>query len=195
MKSDAMEITSLGIEGAWLIQSKRFTDTRGQFQEWFKRSEVLTKTGFDFEVEQGNFSVNHKGVIRGIHYSLSSKGQAKWVSCISGEILDVIVDIRPSSSTFKRIEYVTLKHQDGRAILINSGLGHGFISKTDNTVVSYLLSSEYSPGDEYEINPFDKELNINWNLESMNKHKLIISAKDSNAPSLQERFHSKKLPF
>ena len=190
-----MEITPLGIEGAWLIQSNRIKDIRGEFQEWFKHDEVLEKLGINFKVEQANLSLNNQGVIRGIHYSLAPAGQSKWVSCVSGEILDVIVDIRLSSPTFKQVLYINLKQQDGKAVLINSGLGHGFISKSDNTIVSYLLSSKYNPSEEYEINPFDNELNINWNFSLIEKSKHVISAKDSSAPSLNERLISKKLPI
>lgn len=189
-----MEIVSLGINGAWLIKFNRIKDSRGEFKEWFKRDEFFKKTGIDFKAEQANVSINTKGALRGIHYSLSSAGQAKWISCMSGEILDVVVDIRPNSPTFKQVIYVDLKQEDGSALFINSGLGHGFIAKLDNTIVSYLLSSKYSPLEEFEINPLDDDLNIMWNLALINKSQYIISEKDSNAPSLNERLNANKLP-
>ena len=189
-----MELTPLGIEGAWLAESPVWDDNRGHFREWFKREEVLSKTGIDFSVQQANISLSQRGVIRGIHYSLAPGGQAKWVTCVQGSILDVIVDIRPKSATFKKHEIVDLNGDEGRALLIGAGLGHGFLSLEDNTITSYLLSSPYSPDFEYEIKPTDSELGINWHLELIGGVGVVVSAKDAQAPSLDERFTEGKLP-
>ena len=123
-----MKLTPLRIEGAWVAESEVWNDDRGLFREWFKNSEILGTTGIDFSAKQANFSISQKGVIRGIHYSLTPHEQAKWVTCVSGAIIDVIVDIRPKSPTFKDVEYVELKPGDGKSVLIGHGLGHGFIS-------------------------------------------------------------------
>jgi dTDP-4-dehydrorhamnose 3,5-epimerase len=189
-----MELTSLSINGAWLAESPIWSDKRGFFREWFKREEVLSKTGIDFSVQQANVSVSKGGVIRGIHYSLAPEGQAKWITCVEGSILDVVVDLRPESPTFKKHEIVHLKGNDGRALLIGVGLGHGFLSLEDNTYTSYLLSSPYNPAFEYEIQPSDPELNINWNHELMVGLEFIISEKDFQAPSVQERASRGQLP-
>ena len=189
-----MDFTPLEITGAWLAESHLWKDERGLFQEWFKREEILYKTGFNFSVQQANFSISKKGVIRGIHYSLAPEGQAKWVTCVSGSIIDVIVDIRPSSPTFKKIEYLNLKANDGQAILIGAGLGHGFVSLEETSAISYLLSSPYLPELEFEINPRDPELNIEWEIASNEKIKKIISAKDVKAPSLERRKLDNLLP-
>ena len=95
-----MELTPLGIEGAWLAESPVWSDDRGFFREWFKSESIKQVVGRDFKVEQANISSSTKGTLRGIHYSLATKGQAKWVTCVSGLIKDVIVDIRPNSKTF-----------------------------------------------------------------------------------------------
>lgn len=182
-----MDLTPLSIEGAWLAESPIWEDDRGNFREWFVRAEVLSKTGIDFSVQQANISINKKGVIRGIHYSLAPEGQAKWITCVGGRIIDVIVDIRPNSPTFKKIEYVKLSAEEGKAVLVGSGLGHGFISIEDQSVVSYLLSSPYSPKTEYEINPLDPGLKINWESEIINKPEILMSPKDSASPTLEER--------
>ena len=189
-----MEMTSLSINGAWLAESPIWSDKRGFFREWFKREEVLSKTGIDFSVQQANVSVSKGGVIRGIHYSLAPEGQAKWITCVEGSILDVVVDLRPESPTFKKHEIVHLKGNDGRALLIGVGLGHGFLSLEDNTYTSYLLSSPYNPAFEYEIQPSDPELNINWNHELNVGLEFEISEKDSKAPSLKERARRGELP-
>jgi dTDP-4-dehydrorhamnose 3,5-epimerase len=155
-----MKLIPLKIEGAWLAESPVWSDERGTFREWFKREEVLSMTGIDFSVKQANMSVSQRGVIRGIHYSLAPEGQSKWVTCVQGSILDVIVDIRPKSPTFKKYEIVELGGIGGRALLIGAGLGHGFLSLENNTVTSYLLSSEYNVDLEHGVNFFDKDLDI-----------------------------------
>ena len=189
-----MHLTPLGIEGAWLAESPIWADERGFFREWFKREDILEATGIDFSFQQANISKNNKGVIRGIHYSLVPEGQAKWVTCISGEILDVIVDIRPDSLTFGKVEYVDLRGDEGRSVLIGRGLGHGFISLKEETSVSYLLSSPYNPEFEFEIQPTDPELGINWHLELIGGVGIVTSEKDAKAPTLGERRIEKKLP-
>ena len=189
-----MKLTPLGIEGAWLAESPLRSDERGSFRQWFICEEVLSKTGIDFSVQQANISISQRGVIRGIHYSLAPEGQSKWVACVQGSILDVIVDIRPESPTFKKYEIVELTGIGGQALLIGAGLGHGFLSLEDNTAIAYLLSSAYSPNLEYGIQPTDPELNINWHLELIGGVGVVFSTKDAQAPSLKERFTEGKLP-
>jgi dTDP-4-dehydrorhamnose 3,5-epimerase len=189
-----MEFTQLGIENAWLGKSKVWVDERGSFREWFKLSDFTEEVGTPFITAQANISISDRGVVRGIHYSLTPEGQAKWVTCVSGSIIDVIVDIRPTSPTFGKYELVDLKGGDGRAVLIGNGLGHGFISLEDNSVVSYLLSSPFSPNEEYEINPMDPAIGIDWKLNLVGGTGVILSAKDANAPSLAARLAEGKLP-
>ena len=95
-----MELEELEINGAWLARSPIHKDERGIFREWFKSDDIKTATGRDFGIEQANISRSSKGTLRGIHYSIAPRGQAKWVTCVSGAIKDVIVDIRPVSPTF-----------------------------------------------------------------------------------------------
>ena len=95
-----MEITPLAIEGAWLAHSPVWSDQRGYFREWFKVADVEKVTGRSFSAEQGNISESSRGTVRGIHYSIAQRGQAKWVTCVTGSIKDYIVDIRPESKSF-----------------------------------------------------------------------------------------------
>ena len=189
-----MELTPLSIEGAWLGESPVRKDDRGVFREWFKRDEIELKTKFNFSVAQANISVSNKGVIRGIHYSLAPEGQAKWITCASGSILDVVVDIRPNSPTYKKIEYVHLNGDDERSLLIAHGLGHGFISLEENSTIAYLLSSAYSPENELEVIPTDTDLKIDWHLQLVGGSELILSTKDAQAPTLKEREQNNQLP-
>jgi dTDP-4-dehydrorhamnose 3,5-epimerase len=189
-----MKLTPLGIEGAWLAESQVWPDERGFFREWFKHNDILEMTGLDFSVKQANFSVSNEGVVRGIHYSLAPEGQSKLVTCVSGAVIDVIVDIRPDSPTFKQVEYVALTPDNGFSVLIQSGLGHGFVSLENNSGVSYLLSSPYSPEFELDISPIDNELNILWGEKTNKELEFIYSEKDLGAPTLQNRFEKRQLP-
>jgi dTDP-4-dehydrorhamnose 3,5-epimerase len=189
-----MELTPLGIEGAWLADSPLWSDDRGFFHEWFKHEELLSKTQINFSVQQANLSKSNRGVIRGIHYSLAPEGQAKWVTCVAGSIIDVIVDLRLNSPTFQKIEYVALNENDGKSVLIGSGLGHGFISVGETNVVSYLLSSSYSPEHEFGINPMDPDLKINWHSELIVNSELIISQKDLLSSTLKDQRLKNQLP-
>lgn len=187
-----MKLTPLGIDGAWLAESPVWSDDRGFFREWFKSEDVKGATGRDFGIEQANISLSSAGTLRGIHYSIAPRGQAKWVTCVSGSIQDVIVDIRPDSKTFGQWVDVELKGDSGKAVLIGEGLGHGFLALEDNTAVAYLVSTPFSPTEEFEINPLDEKLGIKW---SMDLSKLMISVKDKGAPGVLDRLKERKLPF
>ena len=186
-----MKLTPLGIEGAWLAESPVWRDDRGFFREWFKAEDVRSASGQDFGIEQANISVSSAGTLRGIHYSIAPRGQAKWITCVSGAIKDVIVDIRPDSKSFGQWVEVELRGDSGKAVLISEGLGHGFVALEDNTAVAYLVSTPFSPNDEFEINPLDQKIAINWGLDL---NFLKISEKDRNAPTLEERLAGGKLP-
>jgi len=187
-----MELTPLGIEGAWLAESPVWSDDRGFFREWFKSEDIEKATGKNFLIEQANISLSSKGTVRGIHYSTAPRGQAKWVTCVAGSISDVIVDIRPDSKTFRKWIAVELSGDSGKAVYISEGLGHGFIALEENTAVAYLVSTEFSPSYEFEVNPLDKELTIIW---GMDLEDLKISDKDLNAPTLAERLIAGELPL
>jgi len=184
-----MRIEPASIEGVWIIQNEIYSDQRGAFQEWFQGERFKEATGIDFKPHQANSSLSRKGVIRGIHYSTSKDGQAKLVTCTGGEILDVIFDIRKDSKTFGQHVSVPMRAQDGKSVYIAEGLGHAFISLTENSNVVYLLSSSYSPKDEHAVNPFDATLNFKWPLENV-----ILSDRDATAFSLQYQIEANNLP-
>jgi dTDP-4-dehydrorhamnose 3,5-epimerase len=186
-----MKLRSLGIDGAWVAESPVWSDDRGFFREWFQSEDVFAATGIRFSIQQANISKSQRGVIRGIHYSLAPQGQAKWITCVTGSIQDVVVDIRPDSKTFGQWIDVELKGDSGKAILISEGLGHGFLALEDNTAVAYLVSTPFSPTDEFEVNPLDKKISIKWDMDLSS---LKISEKDKSAPTLSERLAEGKLP-
>lgn len=185
-----MTARPLSIHGAWLLQSRVFADDRGTFSEWFKSSLLKELTGESFEPVQANVSVSNAGVIRGIHYSLAPEGQAKLVTVLHGSILDVVVDVRIGSPTLGKYESAVLRAGDGQAMFLRHDMAHAFQALEDNTVVSYLVSSEYSPTYETEISPSCSTLNLQWSTDLQ----AILSDKDSNAANLVTQESLGKLP-
>ena len=111
---------------------------------------------------QANCSVSAAGVLRGIHFSDVPPGQAKYVTCVRGAALDVVVDIRVGSPTFGQWDSVLLDDVDRRQIYLAEGLGHAFMSLADDTTVVYLCSTGYAPGREHGVHPLDPAIGIEW---------------------------------
>ena len=186
-----MTLQELSISGSFLSTHKVFPDERGLFREWFKSKEIATIDP-KYQVRQANYSLSKKSVIRGIHYSLAPEGQAKLVTCASGSIVDVLVDLRVGSPTYLNTEYIELAEDSGKVIYIPTGVGHGFVVISDSASIVYLTSSEYAPEFERSICPTDPELGINWQLPVGQSG--IISAADINAPTLAQAIKSRDIP-
>jgi dTDP-4-dehydrorhamnose 3,5-epimerase len=176
-------MTELTIAGAFLSSNKVHSDSRGYFREWFKSSE-LDKEGVDFNPVQANFSMSNRGVLRGLHFSISEQGQDKLVSCMYGEVLDVIVDLRIGSPTYLFVEKVVLKADLGDVLFIPSGVGHSFLAVSEMAAVSYLTSSEYDAENEKTISPLDPEIGIDWPV--FDGIEFSLSDRDLAAPTLKE---------
>ncbi len=173
----------LGISGAFINEHKVFGDSRGLFREWFKKSD-FEKVDVNFDIAQANFSQSSKGVLRGLHYSIAPQGQAKLVTCTSGEILDVIVDVRLNSPTYLKVEMVNLKADAGDVLYIPTGVGHSFLVLSDTASVAYLTSSEFDADAEKTISPLDPALGIVW--PTINGAEYALSDRDKAAPTLAE---------
>jgi len=184
-----MTFTPMKIQGAWIHSPNIFSDNRGSFHEILKLSDLHAELGRGFEVHQVNQSRSHKGVVRGIHWTLGAPGQAKYVSCTKGAIWDVVVDVRADSATFGQWDAEFISSENGKSVLISEGLGHAFLSLEDNSTATYLCSSEFNPVADRILNPMTLELGIPF-LEIAQSHgieSLILSEKDRSAPmSLSE---------
>jgi len=191
-----MQYRELKIPGAWEITPKQFGDDRGVFLEWFKQSSFTEATGRTLDLAQANCSVSAAGVLRGIHYADVPPGQAKYVMCVSGSVLDVVVDLRVGSPTFGLWDSVLLDTTDRRAIFLSEGLGHAFLALEDNSTLTYLCSTPYTPDREHEIHPFDPEIGIEWPSVGRDGTPLRyeLSAKDRAAPTLAEAREAGRLP-
>jgi len=181
----------LGIEGAWLFTPEIHKDDRGNFCEWFRADLVKEVSGLQFEIPQANFSESNFGVIRGIHFSNSKLGQAKYITCLTGKIKDVIVDVRVNSITFGQHIVIELDSANRKSILIQSGLAHGFLSLENNSRVCYLQTSEYDPEYELSIFPLDPMLGIEWNFP---EESMIVSQRDRTSPLLESLKDRSLLP-
>jgi dTDP-4-dehydrorhamnose 3,5-epimerase len=168
-------------------------DDRGSFAEAFRGAEFAADLGYQLSVAQVNCSVSRRGVIRGIHYSDVPPGQAKYVTCVSGAVLDVVVDLRVGSPGFGKWETVRLDDQDRRAVFLAEGLGHGFMALSEQATVLYLCSTPYAPGREHGVHPLDPTLGIAWPLHGL-ADAPILSDKDAAAPALDDALRSGALP-
>lgn len=172
----------LGIAGAWILEPKIFPDARGSFHEWFKGGEFEKALGHPLNLAQANCSVSSRGTLRGIHFADVPPSQAKYVKCVRGAVLDVIVDIRVGSPTYKQWEAVRLDDVDHHSVYLSEGLGHAFMALTDDATVVYLCSEGYAPQREHGIHPLDAELGIEWPSGLTP----VLSDKDAAAPTLAE---------
>jgi len=173
------------IAGVHLFTPKLFTDSRGLFFESFKPDQVLSETGREFYVAQVNNSVSARGVVRGIHFKENPPGQAKFVSVHRGSIIDVVIDLRKGSPTFKKWQAFEINDQNRYSLLIENGIGHSFASLEDETLVSYLCDTVFQPELEHGINPLSA--GIDWEgLTGLKFNELVVSEKDLEAPRLLE---------
>lgn len=181
-----MTYRELSIAGAWEVTPVQHGDARGTFFEFFQGAPFAATVGHHLALAQGNCSVSAAGVIRGIHYADVPPGQAKYVTCASGAVLDVVVDLRVGSPTFGQWDSVLLDDVDRRAVYLSEGLGHGFCSLEDGATVLYLCSEPYAPAHERGIDPFDPDLGIAWPTTDRAGRPLaaLRSDKDAEAPSL-----------
>ncbi len=185
-----MQSEPTSIEGSWVFTPLQHTDDRGVFLESFKESVFSDVVGHSFDLKQMNISVSQKGTVRGIHFADVPPGQAKYVQCFAGSILDVVVDIRVGSATFGEWAAVELDSTTRKGLYVAEGLGHAFCALTDSVTVGYLCSEPYAPNREHGINPLDSDIGISW----PNLSDLVLSDKDAAAPSLAEAMNAGLLP-
>ena len=185
-----MQSRALSIPGLWEFTPILRPDDRGVFLESFKASIFEEVVGQIFDLQQMNISVSKAGTVRGIHFADVPPGQAKYVQCFDGAVLDIVVDIRVGSPTFGQWEAVELNSDTRCGLYLAEGLGHGFCALTDTATVGYLCSAPYSPTGEHGIHPLDPALALPW----PNGETSVLSAKDSVAPTLAEARESGLLP-
>jgi len=177
-----MIFTQTSFSGLFLIKPNVFGDDRGYFFESFRQSEFekfIGKTGF----VQENESKSTHGVLRGLHFQKPPFTQAKLVRCITGRILDVVVDLRSASPTFKKYYASELTGENKLQLFIPRGFAHGFVVLSDEAVFSYKVDNIYAPEYDAGIRFDDPELLIDWKLPA---EEIKLSEKDRKLPYLAE---------
>jgi dTDP-4-dehydrorhamnose 3,5-epimerase len=170
-----IQVEETAIPEVKIIRPTRFHDERGFFTETYKEAEYL-EAGIPRFV-QDNLSESSKGVIRGLHWQLPPFGQGKLVSCLSGSILDVAVDVRKESSTFGHHVSVELNSNEQISLWVPEGFAHGFQALEEGTRVHYKVTNYWNKDSERSLNFADPFLKINWRLVPSN-----VSIKDQGAP-------------
>ena len=145
-------------------------------------------TGHALRLAQANCSVSNAGTLRGIHFAQLPLSQAKFVTCLNGAAVDVVVDLRVGSAAFGAWDSVLIDDVDRRAVYVPEGVGHAFMALDDQTVVAYLCSAPYAPDRELAVHPLDPEIGIAWPSKDRRGRPMtrLLSPKDAQAPSLGE---------
>lgn len=176
-----MNITKTNIKDLIIIEPKVFGDNRGWFTESYSKKK-FEDSGIEIEFVQENHSFSaKKGTLRGLHFQIAPKAQTKLVRCTRGRILDVAVDLRKSSNTYRKWVAVELTKKNKKQLLIPKGFAHGFVTLTDNVEVQYKVDEYYAPECDRSIRFDDPEIGVEWGIDNP-----ILSEKDLKAPSLAD---------
>jgi dTDP-4-dehydrorhamnose 3,5-epimerase (EC 5.1.3.13) len=180
-----MKVIKTEIEGVLIIEPDVFGDHRGYFMETYS-TERYNEIGIDTTFVQDNMSFSaNKGTLRGLHFQTNPKAQSKLVSCTKGAVIDVAVDIRKGSPTYKQWIAVELSAENKKQFYIPRGFAHGFLTITDDVEFRYKVDNLYSKECDRGIRYDDPSINIDWG-SLLNGIEPILSEKDKNGPLLDE---------
>ena len=176
-----MNIITTGLEGVIIIEPKIFRDDRGFFTESYSKRK-FEELGLNYDFIQDNHSLSvQEGTVRGLHYQMAPKAQTKLVRVLAGAVLDIAIDIRKGSPTYKKWVSTILTAQNMREFIVPRGFAHGVCSLTPNTEIFYKVDEFYSPECDRCIRWDDPEIGITWPYS-----KPLLSDKDNNAPLLRD---------
>ena len=178
-----IKVKNLTLEGVYLLDIPIYKDNRGSFIEAYTNI-INNKLNIDLNWIQDNESVSNKNVFRGMHFQKGESAQSKLIRVSNGKILDIMVDLRKKSNTFKKFISIILESRNN-LLYIPKGIAHGFLSLSDNTIINYKCDSLYNPDYESGLNPFKSNLDIDWGVD---KNEIIISNKDRSLPSLEDSY-------
>ena len=177
-----MKARETHLKGCFVIEPRVIRDDRGYFYESFRKEDLEQTIGHQINFVQDNQSSSSRGVLRGLHFQIGDHQQANLVRVAKGSVLDVCVDLRKDSDTFKQYFSMVLDDKDHKQLFIPRGLAHGFLVLEDDTIFSYKCDNYYNKSFERGIIYNDPELDIDWNIEDL---PISLSDKDKNLPSLQ----------
>ncbi len=174
-----MQVEKTFIEGLYVIEPEVFGDHRGWFTETYSKIK-LEEAGLKADFVQDNHSLSgKKGTLRGLHFQNAPKTQTKLIRCSRGAVLDVVVDLRPGSPTYKKWFGVELSAENFRQLWIPKGFAHGFLTLRDDCEIQYKVDEYYAPECDRSIRFDDPEIGIDWGIEDP-----VLSGKDLDAPFL-----------
>jgi len=180
-----MTVTKTKLKDCFIIEPTVFGDNRGYFFESYNKSNFDKQTGLDINFIQDNEAFSKKGALRGLHFQKDEFAQAKLVRVTHGKVLDVAVDLRPNSVTFKKYVTIELSSENKKQLFVPRGFAHGYIVLSESAVFNYKCDNIYHKPSEGGIIYNDDTLNIDWILEPS---EFIISEKDKVLPTLKELF-------
>ncbi|WP_407425944.1 dTDP-4-dehydrorhamnose 3,5-epimerase [Arcticibacter sp.] len=178
-----MEIITTLLEGCVIIKPAVFPDERGYFYESFNEQRFNQKLGLDVHFVQDNQSASGYGVLRGLHYQQGDHAQAKLVRVISGEVLDVAVDLRAGSATYGQHYSVLLSAENKLQFFVPRGFAHGFVVLSETAEFFYKCDNYYNKASEGGLHYADPALNIDWQVPT---DQLLVSEKDQVLPHLDQ---------
>ena len=176
------KFTETGIEGMFVVEPTVFEDNRGYFMETFQEND-FKEAGHDLKFVQDNQSKSSYGVLRGLHFQKPPHCQSKLVRCIKGAVLDVAVDLRKGSPTYKQWVGVELSAENKRMLFIPRGFAHGFVVLSESVLFAYKCDNTYMPSHERGIAFNDPAIGIDWKV---GLDKYLLSEKDSRNPLLAD---------
>jgi dTDP-4-dehydrorhamnose 3,5-epimerase len=177
-----MKIIKTSIADLLIIEPDIFKDERGYFFETYNLNRYY-ENGITADFIQDNEAFSNYGVLRGLHYQLAPYTQAKLVRVVQGRVLDVAVDLRRNSPTFKQWISMEISAENKRQFLVPRGFAHGYSVLEDQTIFVYKCDNVYHKASERSINPFDPSLNIDWGIP---KDKILLSPKDIANPNIED---------
>jgi dTDP-4-dehydrorhamnose 3,5-epimerase len=176
----AFSFKALEIPDVLVVESETYHDDRGFFRETYRRS-AFGEGGLDRTFVQANVSRSGRGVVRGLHYQRDPAAVGKLVGVAQGRIFDVAADVRPGSPTFGQWVGIELADDDGRMLFVPEGFAHGFCALEDDTLVTYLMTGEYSSAHDAGVRWNDPDLAVDWPIRDP-----MLSQKDRELPLLSE---------
>lgn len=181
IKGDWMKVIKTKIPGVFIVEPKVFGDSRGWFVETYNKMK-FEEHNIDVEFIQDNHSYSkEKGTLRGIHFQVGEFAQTKLVRCTKGSVLDIAVDLRKDSTTFKEWVGVILSAQNRKQLFIPKGFGHAFLTLENDVEFQYKVDNYYSSANDKSLKWNDENIAIDWGIKNP-----ILSRKDKVAPTLKD---------
>lgn len=178
-----LELEKTPLKDCFILKPSVFEDNRGTFMESFNQKRFIETTGLNIDFVQDNQSTSEKGVLRGLHFQKGPDAQAKLVRVVTGKVLDVVVDLRPGSPTFKESFKVVLSDENNFQLFVPAGFAHGFLTLSETSVFAYKCDHYYNKEADAGIIWNDPEFNIDWEFP---EDQLILSEKDAELPVFKE---------